>query len=314
MKDLSMTTADDTEEKQGQVDQNVTSEADPSPEEIWAELEREEAGKSEDMHDAKPDDEPNPPEEDDADPDPDPHHTPGDPDSVDAETLLLRENQQLRSTIKGQGRKISSLLKERDRLTSATTTSDEEVEERRRRMEEASEEYGDIVAPFSDSINALEKTVATINQDRAARVGEIDTEIEEIAAAEFAVLTEAHPDFAKVYSENRSVFDAWIEDQPKAIRDAHAANVDRWTDGAGAAMVMTKFKSALQQASGDGVNEPEKQNGQAKRDRQLQGSRATNTGGRQAATGKLDPNTDDRQAIWDEFEREDQQKAKNRGW
>lgn len=324
MNDMSTSpTNDATDTKIDPEDQKVDDaalEEEQSAEEIWNEFEEQDDFDPADPpsrslvdNDEEPETQDDPLPEDGADAD----TTPAEPTDAEppdpAEELerLRAENQRLRGTVSGQGRKIQSLISERTRLTERVTAAqDDDAEAREQAFKEAQEEYGDILGPVADTVTALKGQVETLAGQTQDRVNEIDQEIEDLSKQEFGILTDAHPDFQEVVGKNGALFNQWIEDQPKALRDIHAANKDRFVDGEGAAMIVTEFKKALAAASNGADPEPKNQNkADARRARQLDGSRTTTARTPQAATTRVDPNSDDREAHWQEFERMDAKKT-----
>lgn len=101
------------------------------------------------------------------------------------------------------------------------------------------EEYGDIANPImkllrvqAEKIAQLEAPVAAVAQDRAI----------EAQASEFTTFATAHPDWEQYVNDAR--YPAWLEQQPKAIRDAaqRAINVE---DGQEAAWLLGQFKASI---------------------------------------------------------------------
>jgi len=304
------------------------AEQEKTQEEIWKEFEDadaglpvddpdpHEAGAGEDTEDSNiPEDpDPSPPADESADADTPPTQpTDEQQDAPDPETVRLQEeNARLRKTISGQGRKIQSLLSKRERAQEkldAGKQSSEEADAQASALEASKEEYGDIISPVADAVTALKGKVDTLSKDSQEEIDEIDQEIRDIVLEQGQILMADHPDFNDVLKNNRSTFDAWIEDQPKLIRDAHAVNGDHIVDGAAASRVMTEFKKALAAADGQGDTPETKKTDDAKRERQLAGAQSV-TNKSPAATTNLDPNSDDAQAHWDHFEREDAKKAR----
>lgn len=242
------------------------------------------------------------------DPTPAPHSDTAAPDAD-----LEKEVARLKGQISGQSKKIASLLKERQRYTDAISAADQNkdgAETRKEAMANVKDEYGDIIGPFAEQVEDLERKVESLSGDAQGRVEQIDQELQDIREREGKILTDAHPDFNDVLHKNKTLFNDWIEDQPKVIRDAHDVNAEAIVDGEAAAFVMSNFKAALAAASGaagDNPNPPKADH----RSRQLDGARSSPSRPRQAATSNLDPDSGDRQAHWDEFERKDAKKAKS---
>lgn len=232
------------------------------------------------------------------------------PAENDEVNRLREKNKRLLGQVSGQGRKIQNLIAERDRLkeVSNSITQEGDTEARRQALEAAQEEYGDIIGPVAETMTALERQVETLTSGNTHRVDQIDQEIRDLQTAEYGVLLDVHPDFREVFTQNRDVLNEWIEDQPKYLRDAFEANKNGWVDGQAAATVMTEFKKALA-AAADGTDENPEQKSATKRSRQLQGAQVSSGRSRQRATSNVDPNSDDAEAHWNEFERMDAKQA-----
>lgn len=101
------------------------------------------------------------------------------------------------------------------------------------------EEYGEIAGPVmkllkaqADKIAQLEAPVAEVAQHRAI----------EAQASEFTKFATAHPDWEQYVNDAR--YASWLEQQPKAIRDAaqRAINIE---DGQEAAWLLGQFKASI---------------------------------------------------------------------
>jgi hypothetical protein len=248
-------------------------------------------------------------------------------EAMDDATDPLAENAELKKQLAdiqrrsaGQARKITSLIRERETLTKvAQPQDDQSAADRRAKLEAAKEEYGDVIDPVIEQMSALETQVGAVTANAKDRVSDIDAELNDVVLAERQILEDAHPDFKDVISKNRKLFDQWIDDQPRAIRDLHQQNAAHFTNGAAAALVVDRFKQAL--AGGNPPDEsdpePKAKQGQAKRQRQLAGSASTTVRTPQARTTHLDPDSDDVDAHWADFERMDREKEKkqaSQGW
>lgn len=233
------------------------------------------------------------------------------PDLATENARLQKELGELKGRFSGQGRKIQSLIAERDRLQGQISEAQSLTsEEDKQAMDQAAADYGDIISPVAKQMTALEKQVDVLTGDRTARVEELDGEISDRLAEEGQKLLEAHPDFNQVASQNKELLDRWIQDQPKALRDAYEVNSQHIVDAEGASMVMTNFKAALAAASEGSDPTPPPSNKQAKRDRQMAGAQAAPGRSQPATTNTVDPNSPDRQAHWDEFEERDQRRSR----
>ena len=209
-----------------------------------------------------------------------------------------------------QGR-LAALQKKVERLEKLAGTNpaahDEAKEARKKRLKDVADEYGDVVSPLVENYEDLE---SRLDAEADARRGEAQSELQDIYAAEWAVVTKEHPDGMQVVIDNREVFDAWIEDQPKLYRDIVARNSSKVVDGAGAALLLSKFKADLAAAnSAPGSGSPETSRPD-RRQRQLEGAASERPVSRQAATNAAPPEGASEQADWDYFERREARNAK----
>jgi hypothetical protein len=194
------------------------------------------------------------------------------------------------------------------------------------RLASLSEEYGDVVGPLVDEVKSLKGRFKDLSDADEQRTEVITEELREMQEKEIATFEETHPDGMDVVKDNAEVFQEWIEDQPKVIRDAYTANLDRFVDGTAAALVVSHFKAALQEASQGNASQPaegeaETADPQAetqtdkrlerRRSRQLAGAAATRTTGSQKVSSDLPPDTEDEEALWKYWEAQDAKKARS---
>jgi hypothetical protein len=301
-------------------DQPITPEADATPalvegasdEQLWSELEAE---------DRKP--EPDQPQDDgfdsalaevDAEGQDKPAVTDGNP-SEDVLPQVERLRHQLQSE-KGRTqaltRKAESLSKEVARLTaimneSKTTAPSKEA---KAKLEKARSEYGDVIGPVVDQLEANAKRIDRIAEATTSQLDSSRQQLADLYQEQEAIFRKEHPDAHKVVYENRAAFAAWIEDQPKSLRDAYAMNSKTIVDGAAAALVVAEFKASLQNAAnGAAPAADSKSTLQARRERQLAGSRSERPGGQSAVTSVPPADSSDAEAHWKYFESLDRKKG-----
>jgi ABC-type nitrate/sulfonate/bicarbonate transport system substrate-binding protein len=164
-------------------------------------------------------------------------------------------------------------------------------------------------APLS---KAIESVNSRAEQVEAAQRGRIETELKEEQQryieevnAQTEALKQEHPDYLDVVSKNVDKWLTWVEDQPKAIRDAVARNADDITDAAAASKVLSAFKAYLNPPATAPQPSPQSD----KRQRQIGATASPGTSNRQPVVTGI-PEDGDPQAIWDALEKEDARKQR----
>lgn len=202
-------------------------------------------------------------------------------------------------------RKADNLSKEIERLNSLlnenkTTAPSKEATAK---LAKAREEYGDVIGPIADQMDAYSKRVDRITEVTSSQLDSRRQQLQELYQEQEQVFLKEHPEGHKVVHENFETFKTWIEDQPKDLRDAFTMNKDNIVDGSAAAYVVASFKASLQAAAnGAAPAADSKSTLQARRDRQLAGSRSERSGGPSAVTSAPPPDSDDAEAHWKYFE------------
>lgn len=297
-------------------------------EEIWKELESDEAKAADDDPAA---DDTQTDSSDSADP-PKSEETDGtqigekdDPQDIDdadgkSETEKLKEqNERLEHQLSsangratGQQRRADRLQKQLDDINSREKNRDQEKEGREARhaqVEKVSEDYGDVINPLKEDMKDLHSRFDELDRSDAERKANIEADLQEIQQEEFGKFTAEHEDGFDVIKENQEVFRQWIDDQPKRVRDAFKVNEKSMVDGVSAAFVVTKFKAAL--AAADASEDPPEEDTtrQTRRDRQLDGARTSRSKRPQMGSADTPPDTDDEDALWDYWARQDAKKG-----
>lgn len=213
------------------------------------------------------------------------------------------KSEQARSV--AQQKRADRLQKELDAIKGRQQQADDNsADDTGDRLNAVKEEYGDVVGPLVDEVNNLKGRLndqASTDQHRAETISD---ELQGMQAEEVAKFETEHPDGMDVVSNNAAVFKEWIEDQPKIVRDAFAANQERFVDGTGAALVVSRFKAALAEAGQGDTPKPTDTKLEARRSRQLAGAKSTRKTTPQKASARL-PDDADPDALWDEFDRFD---------
>lgn len=226
----------------------------------------------------------------------------------DVKPQVERLRHQVQSEIgrnRGLARKVDTLQKENARLAALlndtkTTAPTKEASEK---LAKARSEYGDVIGPLADQIEANAKRVDRIAEIAASQLENNQSQLADLYQEQEAIFRAEHPEGHSVIHENKAVFDAWIEDQPKALRDAYSINFKHMVDGAAAALVVAEFKASLQTAAnGAAPAVDSKSKLQARRDKQLAGSRSERSNGQNAVTSAPPADGSSDQAYWNYFE------------
>lgn len=198
----------------------------------------------------------------------------------------------------GKDRRISELNKRLAQAQDSVTELDDEDAGEDDDLTQISEDYGDVVGPLVKRIEALNAKVGALSSAQASELESLQDQRTAAVAEEEQVLDEEHPDWRDTLSKNFEDFDAWVEDQPKWLRDIRAANDADITNGAATALLVSKFKQHLlsrESASGD-------ERLQAKQGLQKDGARTKRGRGSNVSTSEM-PDDADEDAIWDDLTR-----------
>ena len=178
---------------------------------------------------------------------------------------------------------------------------------REKRLEQLREEYPELAEPLIEYIRDLETKVAGVDEIgqtvKQLQTVEQSREQAYISQQEHT-LSQTHPDWQPVLQNNGATFQAWIEDQPKAIREAAMRNANQIVDAQAAADVIARFKQHLGMASAQPQQAQEaepKPKLNDKRQRQMD-ALASPRGGRGRPVASGVPEDADPEAIWDAFD------------
>lgn len=174
-------------------------------------------------------------------------------------------------------------------------------------------EIADLLDPVLSSVrgevtdlsNAEKQRIAVAQRDLNESVNEYAT----IVTNNARTVEQAHPGYEKFLLDNQQAFLAWVEDQPRAIREAAYANAQHVVDAPSAIDVIQRFKAHITPGAKVDTAQPgtktETQPLNGKRERQLAASASPQGGGRRPTTTGI-PDTDDEQAIWNAMEAQEQ--------
>jgi len=241
----------------------------------------------------------------------------GSTDGQDLEALQAQNTRLLKALDSEKGRAAGGrreIVKLRSQIASAPDpkaqsddSDDAHLKERREKLEASREEYGDVIGPLAEEITAIN---ARLDEDKAQKATDLEQRkrrYNDLVTAEVRVFEVEHKDGFDTIVKNREVFDAWIDDQPRALRDIYADNQQDIIDGTQAAYLVTLFKQALLDASDDPAPaNPDTERLQSRRQRQLAGARSLRTPGNTPASSEPAQGSGDDQGHWDYWKRKEQ--------
>lgn len=229
-------------------------------------------------------------------------------------TNLEHQTRSDRGRLSAMQRKLAELQssQQQQRPTQAEQTKSDNAQKagagsREDRMKQLREDYPELAEPIIEYIRDLEQKVAGVDEI-SQTVKQLQT-VEQSREQAYIqqqenTLSQFHPDWQSVLQTNGATFQAWIEDQPRAIREAAMRNANQITDAQAAADILTRFKQHLGMASS-----PPQQAEQAepkpklndKRQRQMD-ALASPRGGRGRPVASGVPEDGDPEAIWAAFD------------
>ncbi|RFC65012.1 hypothetical protein DYI37_03865 [Fulvimarina endophytica] len=166
------------------------------------------------------------------------------------------------------------------------------------------EDYPEIAGPLQQALAAVQGDVATLAEAEEGRRSAAQTELSEFLQTEADEFSQQHPDFEEVVRQDAGRFTAWVDDQPKAVRDAFARNAQTIVNAAEASNVASLYKAFLGmgEAAAAAATQTGKPSLDARRQRQLQSTANPSRASRRPASSGI-PEEGDRDEIWDAFER-----------
>lgn len=210
--------------------------------------------------------------------------------------------EKLQNDLQSANGRVRTLTKKASTPARSAQTAEarKKADDAKQALDRVREEYPDVVGPLADVLETVTAKVDAFEQADAE-------ERMEIVKEETQLFETKHPGGLDFVEKNAEAFSKWVDDQPKAIRDTVAANIDAIVDGAAAASVLDQFKAFLEPAEDPANQETEKRLTDKKRERQLNGAR-TSTSSRSPRVTEVPPDADDDQAHWDYWDRQEARK------
>lgn len=194
-------------------------------------------------------------------------------------------------------RKLNAL---EQRLKSAPATQDRADEEDP--LKGLADDYPEIEKPLRASLEKVNKRVEDMTRAEQARHVEIQedykatqAEYSNYVAEQTAEINTALPDWQKMVGENQSAFRQWVDDQPKATREAAYRNADHIVDAREAIDVIGAFREHI---TGQSQPDPKQKPLNDKRERQLAAMSSPPNSKRKADLSG-EPQEGDENAIWE---------------
>lgn len=170
-------------------------------------------------------------------------------------------------------------------------------------LKELGEDYPEVAEVLERISGDLDAKVSRLSAAEESRHKAAQDQMAAHVEIEGNKVEEAHPGYVAFVKENVDAYLAWVDDQPKRIRDAAAANDGAIVDAAAAIEVIDGFKKHLGiEPAKAPANDPEpdpKLND--KRQRQLNGSASPRKPGGKAVVSGI-PEDGDEEAIWNAME------------
>lgn len=317
------------------IDDGIQDEA-KSDEELWAEMDREEAGESEaDDRDvaasSTDDDDKAKSGDEEEEPDTEVASAPDDlwagasENQRAAYEAAQKEIEKLQQSDRSQRGRLGALQRQLNELHAASQAAakpaaDDEEQEADPQYLESDEwkkfhnEFPEVAAPMQSLTSSLQQEVTRLRKELTA-IG--SDRRQEAADEQAAILDEQHENWETVVAADE--FMPWLDKQPRHIREAASRNSEVIVDAEEAADVIGRFK-AFRSAQGETAPKAETPPGKTggngtqrlsgKRKRQLETAATSRTGGPGAAHGI--PEDGDPEAIWKAFDRQEERERRQR--
>lgn len=172
-------------------------------------------------------------------------------------------------------------------------------------------DYPELAQPLEKALGTIDTKLDQIARaEQTTRDAEVN-ELNDLVAAETRRLLTKHPDYETVLKQHGQAFAAWVEDQPRNIREAAHRNGNFIADSEEAGAVIEGFKKhigLIAEPARPAVQPAPQPVLTDRRQRQIEASASPQrSGGRPTISGI--PESGDPQAIWDAFDAQDRARA-----
>lgn len=169
------------------------------------------------------------------------------------------------------------------------------------------DDYPEIAQPLQKALGALEGNVKELADAEDRRRQAATEELNSFVEAETSQVLEQHPDYLEVLGSNADKLAAWIDDQPRRLREAFTRNAETIVNAAEANEIVSSFKAYLGQPAATPADPGRNQSLSSKRERQLASTASPSSRHRRPTVSGI-PEEGDPQAIWEAFEAADRRK------
>lgn len=205
--------------------------------------------------------------------------------------------------------RISALQR---KINAAQAQPSREIPSAREKVAGITNDYPELAEPLLELAGGNDELRERVSKSEKASLEADTSELNDLVAAETERLVTRHPDYADVLAKNGRAFAAWVEDQPRRIREAAVRNAEFIADADSAAEVIHEFKRHLgliRETPASPAPAPAPQPSlNDRRARQFEASASPQrSGGRPTVSGI--PENGDPQAIWNAFEAQESARA-----
>lgn len=237
------------------------------------------------------------------------------PELKAAYDALAAEKVKVENDHKAVSGRVSAYQRKYEQLAKAAQpVKKDETESPTKAIESLMEDYPEIAKPLKQALETIEGKLNNLDKAQESLREDAQTELQTLIDDETARLEKKHPDWLETLQANGPAFAAWVEDQPRRIREIAYKNDKAIVDAVGAAEVVSLFKAHIgKPATPAPKPDPKTPNPPLndRRERQLAGSASPQRqGGRPVVSGI--PEDGDPEQIWKAFDAVDQQKQRAR--
>jgi hypothetical protein len=295
------------------MEQKSQSAAEPTDEQLWAEIGADEGQIAEKPESAKdtnaeeaaaPDQEPAAEQQEEAAPDIWANAPPDLKAAHDAQVTALQSatTEHARRSIEGRITAYTRRLHERNEAAKQPKPAEEAADDP---FTELVAEYPEIATPLQKKLAPLEAKISQFDAREQSRQAAADAQMDAELKANETLLEQQHPGWDSYLKQYGTVFGAWINDQPSYLRQAFETNKNAIIDPYSAIDTLNAFKefvAANSQPSQPSNGRPAAQQNalNSRRAAQLAGTASPHTAGSRPTVSGIPENGSDEQ-LWKAF-------------
>lgn len=144
-----------------------------------------------------------------------------------------------------EGRVAAYQRRYEDLLKAAQPRPRTEHKSPREALAKLAEDYPELAGPLSEAFEATEARLNETEQVEKSRQEAARQELSQLVDAETAKVAEAHPGYAEFLNANGAAFAAWVEDQPRTVREAAYRNAQWIANAEEAIGIIERFKAHI---------------------------------------------------------------------